>query len=128
MAHLSSHLTNEERSFLQQLFRESAVGASQGSGCGEVELEAIGSAGRRLLDLLSRMDVVIQAEDARQRLHFKLSVVPSPFGGPGRLRVSAPLASEQRRADSEPAGTAERGQQSTTASVAGRTQRPVRPA
>jgi hypothetical protein len=98
MAHLSSHLSDEERSFLRELFRESAPDATESNKRGEIEFEAIGAESRLLLDLLSRMDAAIQAEDTKQRLHFKLEVVPSPFGGPARLRVYAPLVAERQQA------------------------------
>lgn len=102
MSALSSRITAEERAFLQELFSVSASADQTAPGkCGEVELEATGPEGRRLLELLSQMETVLLAEDSQQQLRFRLSVVPSPFGGPGRLRLSAPLVAE-RRSHSQP--------------------------
>ncbi|NLO79532.1 MAG: hypothetical protein GX093_04350 [Xanthomonadaceae bacterium] len=110
MTTLSSRLTAEERAFLQQLFRASAEASQAASEFGgDVELVAVDNAGRRLLELLGSMDAVILAEDAEQQLRFRLRVEPCPFGGPGRLRVSAPLISQRyRRSQQKATGATKR--------------------
>lgn len=103
MSTRSSRITSAERAFLQQLFDDAAqAGKAAADKRGETELEALGADGRRLLEMLSKMDAVLLAEDAQQQLRFKLSVVPCSFGGPGRLRLSAPLISPRRGTTQQP--------------------------
>lgn len=99
MSTLSSRLSDEERAFLKQLFQESAADQSNPERSGEIELEALGAGGRRLLEMLQGKETVLLAEDEQQLLRFKISIVPSPFGEPERLRVSAPLVSERLQVD-----------------------------
>jgi hypothetical protein len=96
MTELHKHLSEAERAFLRQLFREAApVDAQPDADC-LLEFDPASAESRLLLTLLSRMDTVVLAEDARYQLRFELNVVAAPFGGPARLRLSAPLVLDRQ--------------------------------
>lgn len=90
MAELSRQLSDAERAFLQDLFRETvSVEETADAEC-LLEIDPSTPQSRLLLTLLSRMNGVLLAEDSRYQLRFKVDVVAAPFGGPARLRLATP--------------------------------------
>lgn len=95
MTETNSYLSDAERAFLRQLFREAVPVEQSASDC-LLEFDPSNPQSRLLLTLLSRMDTVVLAEDERFQLRFQLDVVAPPFGGPARLRLSAPLVLDRQ--------------------------------
>lgn len=84
MVDLSSYLSDEERSYLRQLF---VADDDAPPPSGPLRIDLDGLSREHLLQLLQRMDAELVASDGTHKLHFRLQV---SAGGGSSLQLQAP--------------------------------------